>query len=143
MTDNEVETTEATDTETGTAVATIDEEKRELAHHPERLPMLPGELRPHPTPRQYVLIAVVLVIITGFEVAASYLDGDVNSNLLIAVLVVLAAIKFFLVVAWYMHLRTDLRIFRRMFITGLLLAGAVYMVALSSLHVFNTGKGAR
>ncbi len=142
MTDEqEVETSETE--ATGTAVATIDDEKRELAHHPERLPMLPGELRPHPTPRQYVLIAVVLVIITGLEVAASYLDGDINSNLLIVVLAVLAAIKFFLVVAWYMHLRTDLRIFRRMFITGLVLAGVVYMVALTSLHVFDTGTGAR
>ena len=40
-------------------------------------------------------------------------------------------------------MRTDLRIFRRMFITGLLLAGAVYMIALTSLHLFDTGKGAR
>jgi cytochrome c oxidase subunit IV len=128
---------------TGAALATIDDEKRELSRHPERLPMLPGELRPHPTPRQYVLIAVVLVIITAFEVAASYLDGDINSNLLIILLTVMAAVKFFLVVAWYMHLRTDLRIFRRVFITGLLLAGAVYMIALSTLHIFNTGKGAR
>jgi cytochrome c oxidase subunit 4 len=142
MTDeNEVETTESEGP--GTAVATIYDEKRELARHPEQLPMLPGELRPHPTPRQYVLIAVVLVIITALEVAASYLDGDINSNLLIVVLAVMAGVKFFLVVAWYMHLRTDLRIFRRMFITGLLLAGAVYMIALSTLHIFDTGKGAR
>jgi len=137
---------EATDTEagtTGTAVATIDEEKRELSRHPEQLPMLPGELKPHPTPRQYVLIFVVLVIITAFEIAASYLDGDVNSNLLIIVLAVMAGVKFFLVAAWYMHLRTDLRIFRRVFVTGIVLAGAVYMIALSTLHIFNTGKGAR
>jgi caa(3)-type oxidase subunit IV len=95
---------------TGAALATIDDEKRELSRHPERLPMLPGELRPHPTPRQYVLIAVVLVIITAFEVAASYLDGDINSNLLIILLTVMAAVKFFLVVAWYMHLRVHHRL---------------------------------
>jgi cytochrome c oxidase subunit 4 len=110
---------------------------------PEHLPMLPGEVKPHPTPRQYVLIAVVLVIITALEVAASYLDGDVNSTLLILVLAVMAGVKFFLVVAWYMHLRTDLRVFRRVFVVGLLLAGAVYMIALTSLHIFNTGRGAR
>jgi cytochrome c oxidase subunit 4 len=123
---------------TGTAVATIDDAaSRELAHHPEQLPLLPGELKPHPTPRQYVLIAVVLVVITGLEVGASYLDGDINSNLLIIVLAVMAAVKFFLVVSWYMHLRTDLKIFRRMFILGLLLAGAVYMAALTSLRIFD------
>ena len=126
-----------------TTLVTAEREKRELARHPEQLPMLPGELKPHPTPRQYVLIFVVLVIITAFEIAASYLDGDVNSNLLIIVLAVMAGVKFFLVAAWYMHLRTDLRIFRRAFIVGLLLAGAVYMVALTSLHVFNTGVHAR
>jgi cytochrome c oxidase subunit 4 len=123
------------------AVMTRDE-SRELARHPEQLPMLPGELKPHPTPRQYVLIAVVLVVITALEVGASYLDGDISSNLLIAVLAVMAAVKFWLVVSWYMHLRTDLRIFRRMFVVGLLLAGAVYMIALTSLHLFSESGGA-
>jgi len=126
------------------SVATIDDEKRELSHHPERLPMLPGELRPHPTPRQYILIAVVLVIITGFEIATSYIStNDVSARLIAAVLITMAAVKFSLVVAWYMHLRTDLKIFRRMFVGGLLLAGAVYLVMLSMLHVFDQGKHAR
>jgi cytochrome c oxidase subunit IV len=119
------------------AVMTHEEESRELAHHPERLPLLPGELRPHPTPRQYVLIAVVLVIVTALEVGASYLEGDVNSNLLIVLLTVMAGVKFWLVASWYMHLRTDLHIFRRMFVIGLLLAGSVYMIALTSLHIFS------
>ena len=56
---------------------------------------------------------MVLVIITALEVGASYLEGDVNSNVLIIVLTVMAAVKFVLVVSWYMHLRTDLKIFRR------------------------------
>jgi cytochrome c oxidase subunit IV len=128
---------ETTEVEASGAVMTREDASRELAHHPEQLPMLPGELKPHPTPRQYVLIAVVLVIITGLEVGASYLEGDVNANLIIALLTVMAAVKFWLVVAWYMHLRTDLKIFRRMFVVGLLLAGAVYMIALTSLHIFS------
>ena len=61
----------------------------------------------HPGPRQYVLIAIVLVILTGVEVATSYLDGHVNSNLLIVALGVMAAVKFFLVAAWYMHMKQD------------------------------------
>src|SRR6478609_3230631 len=64
----------------------------------------PHAAHAHPEPRQYVLIAVVLVVITGFEVATSYLEGDVNSTLLIVLLGVMAAVKFFLVVAWFMHL---------------------------------------
>jgi cytochrome c oxidase subunit 4 len=116
---------------------TREQESRELAHHPERLPMLPGELKPHPTPRQYVLIAVVLVIVTALEVGASYLEGDIDSLLLIILLAVMAAVKFWLVVSWYMHLRTDLKIFRRTFVVGLFLAGGVYMAALASLHIFD------
>jgi cytochrome c oxidase subunit IV len=92
----------------------------------------------HPEPRQYVLIAVVLVVITGFEVATSYLEGDVNSNLLIAALGVMAAVKFFLVVAWFMHLRTDSKIFRRFFLLGLIAAPILYTIVLLMFHTFNS-----
>jgi cytochrome c oxidase subunit IV len=90
--------------------------------------------KPHPTPRQYVLVAVVLVVVTGFEIATSYLEGDVNANLIIAALGVMAALKFFLVVAWFMHLRTDSVVLRRFFLLGLATAPAVYMVMLLMLH---------
>ena len=56
-----------------------------------------AEEHSHPAPRQYVLIAVVLVILTAVEVATSYLEGHVNSNLLIVALGIMAAVKFFLV----------------------------------------------
>jgi cytochrome c oxidase subunit 4 len=92
----------------------------------------------HPEPRQYVLIAVVLVVITGMEVATSYLEGDVNSNLLIAALGMMAAVKFFLVVAWFMHLRTDSKILRRFFLLGLIAAPILYTIVLLMFHVFNS-----
>jgi cytochrome c oxidase subunit 4 len=130
--------------EPGTEVVAATEGNGALVSRAEHAPVVHAvDHGNHPTPRQYVLIAIVLVIITALEVAASYLDGDVNSTLLILVLGFMAGVKFFLVVAWYMHLRTDLKIFRRMFVVGLLLAGAVYMIALTSLHIFNTGRGAR
>jgi caa(3)-type oxidase subunit IV len=86
----------------------------------------------HPGPRQYVLVGIVLVVITAFEVAASYLEGDVNSNLIIAFLVVAAATKFFLVCAWYMHMKQDAPFFRRVFIVGLVGASIVYGIALAT-----------
>jgi cytochrome c oxidase subunit IV len=94
--------------------------------------------RPHPEPRQYVLIAVVLVVITGFEVATSYLEGDVNSNLIIAALGIMAALKFFLVVAWFMHLRSDSKILRRFFLLGLIAAPILYTIVLLMFHAFNS-----
>jgi len=97
-----------------------------LADH---APVVAGE-QGHPSPRQYVLIAVVLVILTAVEVATSYLEGNVNSNLLIVALGIMAAVKFFLVVAWYMHMKQDSHVFRRLFLTGLILASFVYGVLL-------------
>jgi cytochrome c oxidase subunit 4 len=98
----------------------------------------PAHAHTHPEPRQYVLIAVVLVVITGIEVATSYLEGDVNSNVLIAALGIMAAVKFFLVVAWFMHLRTDSKIFRRFFLLGLIAAPILYTVVLLMFHAFNS-----
>jgi len=89
-----------------------------------------AEEHSHPGPREYVLIAVVLVILTAVEVATSYLEGNVNSNLLIVALGIMAAVKFFLVVAWYMHMKQDSSVFRRLFLTGLILASIVYGILL-------------
>src|SRR5258708_6106643 len=98
----------------------------------------PSHPKPHPEPRQYVMIAVILVVITGFEVATSYLEGNVNSNLIIGALAVMAALKFFLVVAWFMHLRTDSKIFRRFFLLGLIAAPILYTIVLLLFHAFNS-----
>jgi cytochrome c oxidase subunit 4 len=83
----------------------------------------------HPTPRQYVLIAVVLVVVTGIEIATSYIDTR-HSNLIIVALFLMAALKFFLVAAWYMHMKVDQPFFRRIFVVGMIGAGIVYGVLL-------------
>ena len=58
----------------------------------------------HPQPRQYVMIAVVLVVITAIEVAMSYATGlDQPGDDRGAARA--RGVKFFIVVAWYMHLR--------------------------------------
>jgi cytochrome c oxidase subunit 4 len=83
----------------------------------------------HPTPRQYVLIAVVLVVITGIEIATSYIDTG-HTNLIIVALFLMAAIKFFLVAAWFMHMKLDQPFFRRIFVVGLVGAGIVYGIVM-------------
>jgi len=93
------------------------------AEHP-----VAAEGHAHPGPRQYILIAVVLVILTAFEVAASY--TDINSNLLIAMLAIMATAKFVLVCAWYMHMKVDQPFFRRIFVVGMVGAGIVYGIVL-------------
>jgi hypothetical protein len=46
----------------------------------------------------------------------------------------MAALKFFLVVAWFMHLRTDSKVLRRFFLIGLAAAPVLYLVVLLMLH---------
>ena len=87
------------------------------------------EFHHHPTPRQYVFIAVVLVVVTSIEIATSYLNTG-HTNLIIVALFLMAALKFFLVAAWYMHMRTDQAFFRRVFVVGLVGAGVVYGIVM-------------
>ena len=100
-------------------------------------PMLPGEVRPHPTPQRYVMIAAILVVATAAEVGLYYLEGDVPDGLIIAFLLMFAVIKFVLVASWYMHLRTDKPIFRRFFVLGIVAAISLYLIVLTTLHVFS------
>ena len=87
-----------------------------------------AELSHHPGPRQYVVIAVVLAVITAAEVSIYYIESV--EAVLVPMLVVFAFLKFFLVVSWFMHLRFDSRLFLRLFVTGLVLAGVVFAVVL-------------
>ena len=85
---------------------------------------------------QYVTIAVILVVITAVEIAVSYLEGDIPNGLITVLLLGMAAVKFFLVASWYMHLRTDQPVFRRFFIIGSVAAIGLYFVVLLTLHAF-------
>jgi len=119
--------TSAPDEGPGTAVAVAHDGPLVVA--PDAHVALGDEHGNHPTPRQYVLIAVVLVVITSVEIATSYLNTG-HTNLVIVALFLMAAIKFFLVAAWYMHMKTDQPFFRRIFVTGLIGAGVVYGVVM-------------
>ena len=85
----------------------------------------------HPGPAEYVKIGLTLAVITAVEVAVYYIDA--LSDVLIPTLIVLSALKFSLVVLWFMHLKFDNRLFTSMFLLGLLLAFVVFVVALSTV----------
>jgi cytochrome c oxidase subunit IV len=89
-------------------------------------PVVEGEH--HPEPGDYVKVAAVLAIATAIEVAWYYLD--VPKALFVGALITLAVFKFALVVMWFMHLRFDSPIFRRLFVAGLDLAIVVYLIVL-------------
>jgi len=82
---------------------------------------------------RYIVIAAILAVITAAEVAASYID---LGAVFIPLLLFMMAVKFFIVVSFFMHLRFDNRIFTWLFYTGLLLAVVVYVAALLTFRFF-------
>ncbi|MGH8948293.1 MAG: cytochrome C oxidase subunit IV family protein [Acidimicrobiia bacterium] len=88
----------------------------------------------HPTPAQYWKIAVVLAVLTAIEVAIYYIHRDFDlGNFNTVLLIALAALKFVIVIGWYMHLRFENRMLSRFFTAGFILAGALYTIILTAL----------
>ena len=92
----------------------------------------------HPTDGFYIKIAIILAVITAAEVATYFLDWfeDASTGVLIATLFPMMIVKFGIVCAYFMHLKYDNPLFRRVFVFGLLLAVAVYLVAMTSMQLF-------
>lgn len=85
----------------------------------------------HPGPGEYIKIAIILAIVTAVEVGAYYVTG-IPDGILSAALLIMMVIKFIMVGLWFMHLKFDSPLFRRLFITGIVLALAIYTVVLVS-----------
>lgn len=93
-----------------------------------------GTKHEHPSDKQYVMVALVLAAITLAEVLVYYVES--LEGLLVPILAVMSIVKFALVVLWFMHLRFDSRLFRRLFFTGVALALFCYIAVLSTFHVW-------
>lgn len=91
----------------------------------------------HPTDLTYVYVAAFLGAVTGAEILVSYVDFfKQRFPLLLITLLSMMIVKFATVAMFFMHLRFDSRIFRRFFLIGLVLATVVYVIVLSTFHVF-------
>mgnify|MGYP003577414385 CR=1 FL=1 len=88
----------------------------------------------HATTGTYLRIAAVLVMITLLEVGVFYVPAFQGG--LVPILLVLSAIKFALVVMFYMHLKFDNKFFALLF-GGPLLLG--FLVVVSLLFLFYGG----
>ena len=85
----------------------------------------------HPGVAEYARIGLILAVVTAVEVALFY--AGLAQWALVTILVVLSALKFALVVLWFMHLKFDNLLFSTMFVGGLLLAATLFVVVLSTL----------
>ena len=91
-----------------------------------------GIEKEHPTWSTYWKVAVVLTLMTIVEVWIYYIPSFVASRAFVPVLLIMSAIKFFIVVAFYMHLRYDHKLFRALF-TGPLIIAMTTIVGLMFL----------
>jgi cytochrome c oxidase subunit IV len=82
----------------------------------------------------YLKVAAALFVLTGLEIYTSYADW--LGGAFLPILLILMAIKFVLVVLFFMHLKFDSKIFGRLFWAGFFLAVAVYAAALATFHFF-------
>jgi len=85
----------------------------------------------HPADSTYWKVALFLVIVTALEVSTYFWPHSCHKGAAIA-LIIMMFIKFGTVAAYFMHLKNDAVILRRLFLTGLVLACTVYLIMLST-----------
>jgi heme/copper-type cytochrome/quinol oxidase subunit 4 len=78
----------------------------------------------HPGPRQYIIVALILSVITAVEVWVYYVPALLPY--IFAILLTLSVIKFGMVVAYFMHLKFDHPSFTWYFGGGLALALSIF-----------------
>jgi cytochrome c oxidase subunit IV len=82
---------------------------------------LPAE-HTHPDWSTYKWVALILAVITCVEVWIYYIPSFVATKLFVPTLLILSAIKFVIVVMFYMHLKYDAKLFRALFVGPLIMA---------------------
>ena len=93
---------------------------------------------PHPTAGTYIRVAIILTVLTVLEVGVFYVPAF--HPVLVPVLLTLSAIKFAIVVMFYMHLKMDNKFFTLLFGGPLLLAGAVMLGLMFLFGVLTLGR---
>lgn len=90
----------------------------------------------HPSIGQYWKIAALLAVLTAIEVALFYIDDALDlGGINVALLILLALLKFVIVVGWFMHLRFEKPLLNRFFTAGFILALGCYAVVLGAMGV--------
>ena len=95
----------------------------------------------HPTDGSYVRIALILGVITALEVGTYFWEdlfgAEPSTTALILTLFPMMIAKFFIVAGWFMHLKYDNPLFRRVFVFGLILAIIVYAIMGAAFEFFS------
>ena len=88
----------------------------------------------------YIKVALLLAVLTAAEVLIYFFDDQVGP-LEVPMLLILMVVKFEIVVAYFMHLRFDNKLFTWLFVGGLVLAIAVYAAFATSMVFWTDPAG--
>jgi cytochrome c oxidase subunit 4 len=89
----------------------------------------------HPSDSHYIKIALVLAAFTAAETATYYIPFlEEHHGWLLVVLLPMMIIKFAMVAWYFMHLKSDSRLFSQIFVSGIVLASVVYIIVLLTFH---------
>lgn len=88
----------------------------------------------HPTWQEYVKIGVILAVITAVEVGIVYVEA--LEAVLLPLLLGLGALKFVLVIMYFMHLKQDHKFFTMLFMAGLVIAVGVILALMAMFGEF-------
>ena len=86
----------------------------------------------HPTEQVYIKVAIILSLVTAIEVVIYYVES--LDAILVPALLIMSAFKFVVVVGFFMHLKFDDRRLTLIFVSGLLLAIAIFVAAFATMH---------
>lgn len=110
-------------------------------------PVHPGEHHTHgPTDGFYFKVFWALVIITALEVSTYWWEewfGSTAHDVAVPLLIVMMVVKFAMVALFFMHLRFDSPMLKRIFYFGLAVAIIVYTVALSAMNIWTDSGNTR
>jgi cytochrome c oxidase subunit 4 len=88
----------------------------------------------HPSDRKYVMIALILGALTAVEILMFVFEDNLPRGLVKIGLIALMGVKFWIVGAYFMHLKFDNSILWQLFTAGLILAIVVYFIMLSAFE---------
>ncbi len=97
-----------------------------------------GEIHEHPTWKEYKWVALILTLITVVEVWVYYTPFS-KSALFVPALLIMSAVKFAIVVLFYMHLKYDHKLFKALF-TGPLMIAMATLISLMFLFGKFSGR---
>tara|TARA_B000000557_G_scaffold264432_1_gene269783 strand:+ start:1243 stop:1686 length:444 start_codon:yes stop_codon:yes gene_type:complete len=87
----------------------------------------------HGTPAFYAIVGLILAVITLVEFLIFYVES--LGILLIPIMLILSLMKFVIVVAFFMHLRFDNKLFTYLFFAGFILAAVIAVALLVLLAI--------